>query len=48
MKMGGIDNENGKEQAHWIYKTMNEIRFLKKRYTKFLVMVEFQDSHTYM
>ena len=37
-----------KEQAHWIYKTMNEIRFLKKRYTKFLVMVEFQDSYTYV
>ena len=37
-----------KEQARWIYKTMNEIRFLKKRYTKFLVMVEFQDSYTYM
>ncbi len=37
-----------KEQARWIYKTMNEIDFLKKRYTKFLVMVESQDSYTYM
>ena len=30
------------KNKHWIYKTMNEIRFLKKRYTKFLVMVEFR------
>ena len=37
-----------KEQARWIYKTMNEIRFFEERYTKFLVMVEFQDSYTYM
>ena len=37
-----------KEQARWIYKTMNEIRFLKRRYTKFLVMVKSQDLYIYM
>ena len=37
-----------KEQAHWIYKTMNEIRFFEEKVHKILVMVEFQDSYTYM
>ena len=37
-----------KEQARWIYKTMNEIRFFEEKVHKILVMVKSQDLYIYM
>ena len=39
----------GKEQARWIYKTMNEIRYFEEKVrTKFSVMVKFLVLSIYM